>query len=348
MNPGYAVIRIPKAGGGIRVLHVPCASLKAEQKNVLKVLRKFVLSFGPFVHGYARKRSIKTNAENLVLMRDGKYWAPTFLLKLDIKDFFSNVTDGLVLECLAKEQVPAWLWEGVRLKCFIDLNGKRVLPQGAPTSPFLSALVMKYVSIRLSGLLKQSPSWCPSRLSVYADNITFSSDAPMYGWIPKVRYVLGKFGLELREDKIRVSRKPGRQIICGVQINDKIGPPRAVWRNLRAELHNAWMDRMAGLVPSGYRLDQQTRRDIRFSAGTRGLSGVVKKKDLPHLARDFLKGKKIEPLPLSRWQGQISFVKSLDPAKGEQLEKLFQKVEDVCSRRGKTSSSARSLALPAS
>ena len=341
MNPGYAVIRIPKAGGGIRVLHVPCASLKAEQKNVLKVLRKFVLSFGPFVHGYARKRSIKTNAQNLVLMRDGKYWAPTFLLKLDIRDFFSNVTAGLVDECLAKEKVPVWLREGVRLKCFIDLNDKRVLPQGAPTSPFLSALVMKYVSIRLSGLLKQSPSWCPSRLSVYADNITFSSDAPMYGWIPKVRYVLEKFGLELRMDKIKVSKKPGRQIICGVQINSKIGPPRAMWRNLRAELHNAWMDRMAGLVPSGYRLDQRTRNSIRFSAGTRGLGGVVKKKDLPPLARDFLKGKEIEPIPFGRWQGQISFVKSLDPAKGEQLERLFKKVEEVCLKRVKTSSSAR-------
>lgn len=345
MNPGYAIVRIPKAGGGIRVLHVPCAALKAEQKNVLKVLRKFVLSFGPFVHGYARKRSIRTNAENLVLMRDGKYWAPTFLLKLDVRDYFSNVTAGLVDECLAKEKVPGWLRDGVRLKCFIDLNGKRVLPQGAPTSPFLSALVMKYISIRLSGLLKKTPPWCPARLSVYADNITFACDKPMYGWIPKVRYILEKFDLELREDKIKVNRKPGRQIVCGVQINDKIGPPRTMWRNLRAELHNAWMDRMAGLVPSGYRLDQKTRRSVRFSAGTQGLEGVVKKGDLPALARSFLKDKQIEPLPLSRWKGQVEFIKSLDPTKGANLEKLLYKVEDVCSRRVGVSSSLKPTAV---
>lgn len=340
MNPDYAIVRIPKSGGGVRVLHVPNPTLKAEQKKILRVLKKVIFSLGPFVHGYARKRSIKTNAQSLIISREGKYWAPTYLAKMDIRDYFSNVTDRMVAECLLKEKAPGWLKDAVDRTCFIDLNGRRVLPQGAPTSPLLSAIVMKYLSFRLSGLLKGAKPWCPSRMAIYADNITFSSDDPIiYSWIPKARYILKLAGFDVRPEKVSVNKKPGRQIVCGVQINHKIGPPRAMWRNLRAELHNAWTDRMAGLVPAGYRLSDETRKQIRIRGFLRRMPGVRKKKDLNQEAREFLKGKEHEPIPFDQWRGRISFVKSLDPAKGGQLERLFKKVEDVCSRRVGRSSS---------
>lgn len=335
MPSGYALIRIPKKDGGIRILHVPNPALRAEQDKILKILKRFNLSFGPWVHGYARRRSIRTNAEALIVNKTpGQYYVPGIMLKLDVRDYFHNVTDKMVEHCLRREKCPPWIIDEVKAKCFVFFKGKMVLPQGAPTSPFLSALVMKYISIRLSGLLKQANPWCPSRMAIYADNITFVSDDPViYSWARQTSFILKKLGFEINPSKVHIHRRPGRMIVCGVQVNDKVGPPRAVWRNLRAEMHNAWMDRKSGMVPAGFQLSHATRRLVRMNSFIFGHRGVVKKADLDQRSREALKGKTLEPLPFERWRGQIEFVKSLDPDKGKSLEAIFRKVEAICRSR---------------
>jgi hypothetical protein len=322
------VIRIPKKDGGIRIIHKPDQELHARLKKILAMLKNHRLSFGPFVHGFVRRRSIKTNAQALMVYDENKNPRPlTYMLKLDIIDYFHHVTEGLVQRVLRKEHLPDWEIEIIMDSCIVSKDVPNpCLPQGFPTSPFLAALLMKYLSFRLYGLCKRISPAFQTKMAIYADNITFASDSSeVRSFGNPVNYILEKFGMESKYAKF-VSTK-GRMIVCGVQLNkDGVGPPRKYWRTLRAEIFNACRDRQAGLVPAGFRLSVSDRDQLRKNAQIAGVPGLVKKKLLSNDVKDALKKAKKRAVPISfeEWRGKIEFIRSLDPDKGESLMNLFK------------------------
>lgn len=115
-----------------------------------------------------------------------------WLLKIDIEDFFHNVTEGKVSAVFFRLGYPRLLsFELARLTTFISEDTKwlpvrylrrwlsipyynnsleGVLPQGAPTSPMLSNLVMRSLDERLILLAKRHGM----RYTRYADDLVFS------------------------------------------------------------------------------------------------------------------------------------------------------------------------------
>lgn len=322
------VIRIPKKDGGVRIIHKPNPELRTYLKTILQMLKNHRLSFGPFVHGFVRWRSIKTNAQSLMVPDGNGGRRPlTYMLKLDVVDYFHHITEKILGKVLLKAGFADWEIETILDTCLVTkgVDGP-CLPQGFPTSPFLAALTMKYIAMRLSGLRKWIDPVFQTRLAVYADNITFTSDSSQIRAFKKpVDYILGKFGMECKYAKF-VSTK-GRMIVCGVQLNqDGVGPPRKYWRNLRAEIFNACRDRQAGLVPAGFCLAPEDRACLRKNEGIVKVSGLLKKKILSEDGKKILKEARTRliEIPFEEWRGKIEFIRSLDPYKGRVMMDLFE------------------------
>ena len=108
-----------------------------------------------------------------------------------------------------------------------------VLPQGAPTSPALSNLVLRNFDNSLG-------KWCASRgiaYTRYCDDMTFSSDRPLYAVYRKARGMLEQMGFRLNDGKTRFITNANRQSVTGLTVNAKVSVSRDYKRRLRQEVH---------------------------------------------------------------------------------------------------------------
>lgn len=205
----------------MRALLVPDPLLKRVQVNLLHhVLDGFSVSSSAMA--YHKGASVVKNAR----AHAGK---PT-VLKLDIRDFFGSITFPMVLKsafssCYFPPPVGTML---TALCCFKDC-----LPQGAPTSPAISNLVMRPFDIYMEG-------WCAERgvaYTRYCDDLTFSGEfaAAAVRW--KAYGFLRAMGFEPNLGKERVVGAGSRQMVTGLVVNEKPQVPRDIRRRLRQEVH---------------------------------------------------------------------------------------------------------------
>lgn len=226
----YTVTEIPKKSGGARSLSIPTDSLKGLQKYLAGALEA---ELGHRVHktanAYIKGRNTITNAV--------PHLGCTVLIKLDIKDFFPSVTREMIEPIISDFAVS----EPKTIKRLLDIciweNG---LPQGAPTSPFLSNLVLRDFDIaayRFANLVG-------AKYTRYADDLTFSlfEDDPATARkiVETIRSMLVERGFELnqRPNKLKVLRGHQAQQICGITLNS--GRPtisRKQRRRVRAARH---------------------------------------------------------------------------------------------------------------
>ena len=116
----------------------------------------------------------------------------------------------------------------------------RFLPQGAPTSPALSNLMMKLADIRLSAMARSFGGF----YTRYADDLTVSWLCPTKGRVIDSMYrcaaeVLEEYQIRLNNRKKRVMGTGSRQDIVGYCVNS--GRPTVTQRyrkKIRAALHN--------------------------------------------------------------------------------------------------------------
>lgn len=217
----YREVRIPKKSGGFRVLHVPDRLLAGIQKNILH----HILDASPcseYATAYRKGISIADNAKPHV----GK----EKLLKLDIRDFFGSITYQLVYQYAFPAQYypPPVRMMLAHLCCYRDC-----LPQGAPTSPAVSNLVMKAFDEYIG-------AWCRKReisYTRYCDDMTFSGAFDERELKYKVKNFLLRMGFELNEKKTRRAGQGSRQSVTGIVVNEKLQTGRDYRRKLRAEIY---------------------------------------------------------------------------------------------------------------
>ncbi len=217
----YHPAAIPKKHGGVRKLLVPDYLLCRIQKNILHhVLAEFPVS--AYAKAYKPRSGIVENAKPHVRAKE--------ILKLDIQNFFDNITFFQVY----RSAFPAIYYPPTirtllaNLCCCWDL-----LPQGAPTSPAVSNLVMKPFDEYMG-------SWCKERgirYTRYCDDMTFSGEFDRQEARNQVRGFLAAYGFELNEKKTRVQKNHQRQTVTGIVVNEKPQVSRAYRRKLRAEIY---------------------------------------------------------------------------------------------------------------
>lgn len=219
-DDAYHTVRIPKKSGGERVLSVPDESLKAMQSRILSEIL-YHLPASRYATAYFPGAQLKNNA--------APHAGKRYLLKLDVLDFFGSVTFFQVYKRVFNtRRFPRNIGAMLTKLCCRD----DVLPQGAPTSPALSNLVMKDFDGALG-------AWCEKRgiaYTRYCDDMTFSSDSPIYYVAKKAAGMLYDMGLELNAAKTRYVTSASRQTVTGLNVNATPCVPRAFKRELRKQV----------------------------------------------------------------------------------------------------------------
>jgi len=140
----YSVTEIPKSDGGIRFVHNPNYLLRKIQRRVNKRIfsRSSVIQWPDHLFGSVPNQ--RSNQSREILNKDyvscaGKHCGAKSLLKIDVKDFFDNIHQDLVLDIFKNflkynEEVSALLAE---VCCF-----KSHVIQGALTSSYLASLCL--------------------------------------------------------------------------------------------------------------------------------------------------------------------------------------------------------------
>ena len=217
----YHPVWIPKRRGGYRRLDVPDPLLKQVQRYILHhVLEGFSVS--PAAAAYRKNRCAADGAA----VHIGK----PLVLKLDIHDFFGSITFPMVL---GYGFPAAYFPEEVRVLLASLCCCRQRLPQGAPTSPALSNLVMKHFDEAMA-------AWCgPQNIAYtrYCDDMTFSGDLNPGAVIGRVRGFLETMGMELNHSKTAVCSQFSRQTVTGITVNQVCQLPREDRRKLRQEVY---------------------------------------------------------------------------------------------------------------
>ena len=219
----YTEIKIPKRSGGVRILHAPRGMLCRAQSRILRIILKNA-SVSRFASAYVKGKSLACNAAPHV----GK----KYLLKMDITDFFGSITYLQVISAAFPSGIyPTHIGAMLTKLC----TRKECLPQGAPTSPVLSNIVMKNFDEALGNFCeKQGVSY-----TRYCDDLTFSGDIKLYHVYQKAAKMLGEMGFEVNPKKTRFITNAARQTVTGIVVNDKLSVPREYKRELRQELYYA-------------------------------------------------------------------------------------------------------------
>ena len=111
------------------------------------------------------------------------------------------------------------------------LNG--CLPQGAPTSPIISNIILKKFDDEVGKFTNEKKI----RYTRYADDMTFSGDFNPGQIISFVKNRLYELGLKLNEEKTRTRKKSQRQEVTGIVVNEKMQLPKSVRRKIRQEIY---------------------------------------------------------------------------------------------------------------
>ena len=217
----YRTTNIKQKYGGGRTLHVPSKRLKQVQTVILHEILN-----GMPVSRYATAYKTGTTLTDNAAPHVGK----RYLLKLDITDFFGSIRFGQVYRAAFNANYfPKQI--GLMLSRLCCRQG--VLPQGAPTSPALSNLVMRNFDNNMG-------AWCAKRgisYTRYCDDMTFSSDKPLYHVYEKAKAMVGEMGFQLTEKKTRFVTDSNRQSVTGLTVNEKVAVSRDYKRELRKEVH---------------------------------------------------------------------------------------------------------------
>lgn len=218
----YKCVKIPKREEGeFRTLFVPDDFLKAVQRSIAEHLLSFE-KISPYATAYRFGGSTVANAVPHV----GK----DNLLKLDIRHFFDGIIYPIVKEKVFSAEKYA---ESLRVLLTLLCVYKDSIPQGAPTSPAISNIVMYDFDMSLG-------EWCSRRgitYTRYCDDMTFSGSFDPGPVIEFVREKLAGQGFFLNEKKTVFVHDGQRKSVTGITVNEKINISPSYKRKIRQEMY---------------------------------------------------------------------------------------------------------------
>lgn len=213
----YRDFEILKKNGKKRTISEPLPSLKEIQLWILEnILNNITLS--PFAKAYRKKVTLK---ENLKFHKNQPK-----VFTLDIDNFFPSIKIHNVYNIFLELGYSDLLSITLSKLCTKD----NTLPQGAPTSPYLSNIYFKKADERIS-------KYCIERKIMYtryADDLSFSGDFNEIELYNIVKEVTSELGFLLNESKTKLMRPNTRQTVTGIVVNKS---PQVVFYK-RNELRN--------------------------------------------------------------------------------------------------------------
>jgi RNA-directed DNA polymerase len=200
----YRDFEILKKNGEKRKISEPLPSLKEIQHWILKNIL-YKCSISPFAKAYKPNVSL---IENLKFHKNQPK-----VFTLDLENFFPSI--GI-------ESVEKIFFSLGYTKAVSDLLSKLctrdgTLPQGAPTSPYLSNLIFEDADLAIS-------EYCIAqkiRYTRYADDLSFSGDFNENELLDKVTEAISKLNLKINTSKTKLMTANQRQTVTGIVVNEK-------------------------------------------------------------------------------------------------------------------------------
>lgn len=217
----YHQVKIPKGNGEFRELSVPDDFLKAIQSKIAqKILSQEEVS--PCAMAYRLGRNTLSNA----LPHVGQ----PMVMKMDIKHFF----DQCIYPIVKDKAFPAEKYsEANRILLTLLCVYKDALPQGAPTSPAISNIILRDFDYAVG-------EWCSKRniaYTRYCDDMTFSGMFDPSEVKILVKGELKKLGFFVNDKKTVVLRNGQRKSVTGVVVNEKPQTSAAYRRAIRQDMY---------------------------------------------------------------------------------------------------------------
>jgi len=275
----YHQFQIPKKNGGERQISSPSKKLKAIQVKLKDVLYEIYPTKSP-VHGFAKDKSIVTNAENHLDKR--------YIFNLDLSDFFGSIHFGRVRNLFKSRpfnfnhSVATIL---AQICCLYKSPQDNSLPQGAPTSPIISNMIAWKLDSQLQHLAKRTNS----TYTRYADDISFSftcnktrlpedivffKDDKAYPGYKLIR-IIEENGFKINDEKVRLCSKLTRMEVTGLTVNEFPNVDRQYIRQISSMLY-AW--RKHGYEAAELEYNQKYNQRKRASNKPKSFLHVIKGK----------------------------------------------------------------------
>ena len=253
-NPEYVCYKIPKRRGGVREILAPSQKLKAIQQTLNFYLQNYYLCVKPEnIFGFVINPNSQKGLCNIALNAQ-QHINKRFVLNIDLKDFFPNITARRVKEMFSSDLFKFNEQISIALTLLTTFQGR--LPTGAPTSPVISNFICIALDSDLSDFSKSNNL----TYTRYADDLTFSSDNTITKeTITDITNLIQKHHFQINPKKFRLSSSYSQQTVTGLVVNKKVNIDRRFLKRIRAMLHD-W--RVNGLDAAsfhhfGYRGEQQ-------------------------------------------------------------------------------------------
>lgn len=261
-----------------RLIEAPSDDIKVIQRRLKNILSKIEVPY--YVFSGIKGKSYVDNAR---LHEGDKY-----IFKMDISGFFPSIHRGKVYSFFRNElKTSPDVAEILTNLTTIDLTlckitnpemvetflkekqiaTKSHLISGAPTSQILSYFANK----KMFDELRACAEMCNMEMTVYVDDVVFSSDKPIpYNFREKVLKIIKRNGYRVSSVKTKLYTKGYPKLITGVVINKdgNIVVRNAMRRNIRDEicavkinpLHTT--DRLKGLLIAARQADPKSYEGI--------------------------------------------------------------------------------------
>ena len=220
INAHYHNKSIPKADGSLRILSIPDEPLKKIQRAIAEKL----LAYEP-VSIYAKAYKPTSNIRKNAICHVGK----EKLLKLDIYKFFDSINYSLVKEKVFPSNKYS---EQIRILLSLLCYKGEALPQGAPTSPIISNIIMRDFDQTVG-------EWCKEKkisYSRYCDDMAFSGSFDEADVIEFVTDKLKSLGFILNKKKTRCFSGGDKKTVTGIVVNEKINTQKSYRKQIRQEV----------------------------------------------------------------------------------------------------------------
>ena len=224
----YKNYSIRKKAGGVRMISAPYSDLKRVQRWVYEnILLKGLSSVSPCAEGFMPKdkddiRNIVTNAR--------RHARSKWLINVDIQNFFDSIKYDSVWEYFSKLGYEKEVADVLAKICTYQFR----LPQGAPTSPMLSNLIVR----SMDDAFVELASKCNCIYSRYADDITLSGNSDSI--MPSMRdiyQIVYAHHFCPNKKKTKISFSCDRQMVTGLTITDGVHVPKKYRKDVWKELY---------------------------------------------------------------------------------------------------------------
>jgi len=108
-----------------------------------------------------------------------------------------------------------------------------VLPQGAPTSPYIANIVCHRMDKRLLALSTK----IKANYSRYADDITISSDENIRKYVDTIKSIIIDEGFNINYRKLRLQTKNNMQEVTGLIVNENVKVKRKYKKRLEQHIY---------------------------------------------------------------------------------------------------------------